>query len=132
MSFENNSEKAKSKIKEIGIAWLYDTAGLIQMQAQKNSRVDSGQTKGSFEYSVDSGAEKAAVGSNYENTIWEEFGTGQYALEGNGRKTPWVYKDRNGNWHKTSGKRGTRALFNAFKTLEKHAQQALKEKLKGL
>ena len=34
--------------------------------------------------------------------IYVEFGTGIYAEEG-GRPTPWVYKDKNGNWHKTRG-----------------------------
>lgn len=34
-------------------------------------------------------AEEAVVGSYPENTIREEFGTGQYTLNGDGRTTPW-------------------------------------------
>lgn len=132
LHFEDNSAEVKAKLNGICTDWLHEAAGELQGQAQRNTRVDSGRTKSSFEYSVDSGVKKAAVGSNYENVIWEEFGTGQYALEGNGRKTPWVYKDRHGNWHRTSGKRGTRALFNAFNAKKKQLQQALEAKLKGL
>nr|DAI70788.1 MAG TPA: hypothetical protein [Bacteriophage sp.] len=32
-----------------------------------------------------------------------ELGTGIFAEKGNGRKTPWVWKDFNGKWHFTRG-----------------------------
>lgn len=32
-----------------------------------------------------------------------EFGTGIYNEDGTGRKTPWAWKDREGNWHTTRG-----------------------------
>lgn len=42
---------------------------------------------------MDESAQVATVGNPLQNAIWEEFGTGEYALEGDGRKTPWRYKD---------------------------------------
>lgn len=44
-----------------------------------------------------------AVGSNVEYAPYVELGTGIYAEDGNGRKTPWRYQDHKGNWHKTRG-----------------------------
>lgn len=32
-----------------------------------------------------------------------EFGTGLFAVNGDGRKTPWAYQDAKGNFHYTHG-----------------------------
>lgn len=71
------------------------------------------------------------VGSNAENAIWEEFGTGIHAENG-GRRTPWPYKDREGNWHTTKGKRGTRALTKAMQSKAPVAEKIVKSKLGGV
>jgi hypothetical protein len=67
-----------------------------------------------------------------ENAIWEEFGTGEYALEGNGRKGGWCYVDKDGKGHFTYGKKPNRALFNAHEKLKTKVPKALEQKLKGL
>ena len=130
--FENNSVQVKEAMNDAIIAWLYEVGGELASQTARNSRVDTGQTKGSWTYAVDESDQYAIVGSNYQNAIWEEFGTGQYALQGNGRKTPWAYKDSKGNWHKTTGKRPNRALWNAFESLKTKLQKSLENHLKGL
>lgn len=132
VEFEDNRIKVKGKIREICIAWLHETAGEIKAQVQRKSRVDTGQTKGSWKDLVDSGKLEAYVGSNYQNAIWEEYGTGQYALNGDGRKTSWRYQDVKGNWHTTRGKKPTRALFKAFRSVSSKAKKNLEQKLKGL
>jgi hypothetical protein len=43
------------------------------------------------------------IGSNLFYSIYVELGTGIFAEKGNGRKTPWVWKDFNGKWHFTRG-----------------------------
>lgn len=43
-----------------------------------------------------------------------EKGTGKYAVNGDGRKTPWVYQDDNGNWHWTEGQRPQPYLYPAL------------------
>ena len=132
VKFEDNRIKVKGKIREICIAWLHETAGEIKAQVQRKSRVDTGQTKGSWKDLVDSGKLEAYVGSNYQNAIWEEYGTGQYALNGDGRKTPWRYQDAKGKWHTTRGKKPTRVLFKAFRSVSPKAKKNLEQKLKGL
>ena len=84
------------------------------------------------EYRVDEEKMEAYVGSNYENAIWEEFGTGQYALDGNGRKTPWVYEGSDGKMHWTRGKRPSRALYHAFRQTKDKIQRELERRLGGL
>lgn len=43
------------------------------------------------------------VGSNVEYAPYVELGTGIYATDGNGRKSPWVWVDKNGKAHYTRG-----------------------------
>lgn len=53
------------------------------------SPVDEGQLKGSWDYQVDAAEKSVTVGSNLENAVWNEFGTGTHAANGDGRATPW-------------------------------------------
>lgn len=113
-------------------AVLEECAGELESQAKRNTRVDTGRTKNSWQHTVVSDSHTAYIGSNYENAIWEEFGTGEYALAGNGRKGGWVYKDEKGDWHKTTGKKPSRAFWKAFNSLKNKIVQRLENSLKGL
>lgn len=132
VEFTNNSMKCKEAINDATIAWLYEAAGEVKSTTMRNSRVDTGELKGSWQYVVDEGQLEATIGSPLENAIWEEFGTGIYALNGNGRKKPWGYTDRKGVFHYTHGKRPNRTLFRAFDVNKKKIQRALEDKLKGI
>lgn len=132
VEFIDNSVQVKSAIEAAAIKWLHEAAGEIQAQAMRNTRVDTGKTKQSWEYRVDTAEKKAVVGSNAENAIWEEFGTGQYAIKGNGRKTPWRYQDRNGNWHTTRGKKPTRAFFKAYTMNKSKLKKSFESAMRGL
>lgn len=130
MRFEDNRVQVKEALKEAGIAWLYEAAGELEAATKRNSRVDTGQTKNSYTYVVDEGTSEAVVGSPLENAIWEEFGTGEFALNGDGRKGGWVYTDEKGVGHYTKGKTPNRPLFRAFESLKKKLQKRLEDILK--
>lgn len=132
LHFEDNSVEVKGAINDAVIAWLHEAAGEFESQAKRNTPVDTGQLKSSWDYKVDEHTGKAVIGSPLENAIWNEFGTGQYALNGDGRKTPWKYQDVKGKWHTTTGKRPQRSLHNAFESLKTKVQKSLENKLKGL
>lgn len=132
VEFIDNSVQVKDAIEAAAIKWLHEAAGEIQAQTMRNTRVDTGKTKQSWEYRVDTAAKKAIIGSNAENAIWEEFGTGQYAIKGNGRKTPWHYQDRNGNWHTTRGKKPTRAFFKAYTMNKSKLKKSFENGMRGL
>lgn len=134
VKFENNSIECKEALKAIGIQWLHEAGMIIHRQILDIYRVDTGQTKNSFHYQLVTKGDDTycVVGSIQENAIWEEFGTGVYAENGNGRKTPWSYMDAKGKWHKTVGKTGTGALRKSFKINEKPLQDRLADMLKGL
>lgn len=116
--FENNSVQVKKAISKIAIAFLNEAGSELASQTARNTRVDIGTLKNSWSYVVKEEMGEATIGSALQNAIWEEFGTGEHALDGSGRKTPWHYKDRNGKWHTTRGKKPTRAFFNAYAMLK--------------
>lgn len=131
--FIDNRIKVKEFITSTAEAILEECAGEVESQVKRNTRVDTGKTKNSWQHAVYKTAEgvEAAIGSNYENAIWEEFGTGEYALQGNGRKSTWTYKDEKGQWHKTHGKKPRRALFTAFVTLKSSITSHIQNAFRG-
>ena len=136
VKFEDYSIKVKAAINDALIAALHEASGEIVSQTVRNydtaGRVDTGDTKGSFEYVVDESKLESTIGSPLENAIWEEFGTGIQALNGDGRKTAWRYQDAKGNWHTTTGKKGTRAFFRAFEKLKNPIIKLFERKMKEM
>ena len=127
VQFIDNTIEVIGAIKDAALMFLEESAGELESQAMRNTRVDTGQTKGAWSHKVEESALQAIVGNPLENAIWEEFGTGEYAVNGNGRKTPWRYQDVRGNWHTTTGKRPSRAFEKAKAEAEPKILQAAKE-----
>lgn len=130
IEFTDNSARVKSELEDVALAWLEEAGGELVAQVKRRTRVDTGQLKGSWRYTINRGKLEAKIGSPLENAIWEELGTGEFALNGNGRKTPWVYQDAKGNWHKTTGKRPKRALHEAFQSSRAKLKQSLEAKMR--
>ena len=62
-----------------------------------------GALKQSLTFALDLAKKTVTIGSNLFYSVYVELGTGIFAEKGNGRKTPWVWKDFNGEWHFTRG-----------------------------
>ena len=119
--FKDFTKVVLQRIQEGGEAFLEEVGGEIESQAKRNTKVDTGKTKGSWEHVVDKDKMEVQVGSRYKNALWEELGTGIYALNGDGRKTKWVYKNpKDGKFYATVGKKPRRALYKAY-TSKKNA-----------
>lgn len=114
---------------------LEEACGELESQVKRNTAVDTGQLKSSWTHRVTgsmmAGEYRGVVGSPLENAIWEEFGTGEYALNGNGRKGGWSYRDEEGIWHHTYGKHPRRAFFRAYSTLKNRLIKHMQDKFKG-
>lgn len=132
IKFEDYRVTVKNELADRAIAFLHEAGGEFVSQTARNSRVDTGQTKGSWDYQVNESELMMTIGSPLENAIWEEFGTGEYALNGNGRKGGWYYVDEKGHGHYTHGKTPNRALWNALQTLKPQIKAAMEEQLKGM
>lgn len=132
VKFQDFSIQVKGQISDRVNAALEECAGEIESQAKRNSRVATGRTKNSFRHMVDDDTHTAYIGSDYENAIWEEFGTGEHALNGDGRKGGWRYKDEKGQWHYTRGKTPSRAFWRAYTSLKSAIVRRLESAMRGL
>ena len=130
--FEDFTIKVQGAIDDrINVA-LEECAGELEAGVKRNTRVDTGNTKNSWRHVVDTSKHEATVGSSLENAIWEEFGTGEHALGGDGRQGGWRYQDAEGNWHYTRGKKPSRALYRAYIVLKSRLIKHIQETMKGL
>lgn len=156
MAFTDNRIAVKTELKKAGIAWLYEACGELEAQTKRNSKVSTEKTKGSYQYRVDEEKLEGYVGSSEENAIWEEYGTGEYALNSDGRKGGWWIKVGNGkneiplptaekySWVKvrkkngvltyvfTYGKKPTKPMTKAYTSLKNVLQKKAKELFGGI
>lgn len=112
--FKDFTKIVLDKINKTGETFLEEVGGEVEAQTKQNTKVDTGKTKGSWEHIVNADKMEVQIGSRYQNALWEEFGTGIYALNGDGRKTKWVYRTEDGKYHTTVGKKPRRALYRAY------------------
>lgn len=152
--FEDFSVEVKSILKDKALSFLNEIGGEIRSQAQRNSRRKTSQTAGSYQYKVDDDALAVHIGSDYWNAIYEEFGTGEHAINGDGRKGWWVFVDNGGkhsapkggknytkeeakkvcaylrskglNAYYTNGKTANRPLFKAFESTKPRIETVAK------
>ena len=95
VEFEDNTIKVIGALNEAMLAGLEAAAGEMEAMTIRNSRQGHKygdiQARALWDHMVDERKAEAHVGSEHEAAYWEEFGTGEHALYGNGRKGWWVY-----------------------------------------
>lgn len=129
---ELHDEEVKDKFRQAAVAWLHEACGELAAAVRNNQRVRTGRTRQSWRYVVDETKLEGCVASDSENAVWEEFGTGEYALNGNGRKGGWWYVDEQGRRHFTRGKRPQRPLYKAYTALKDRIVAAARERFKDI
>lgn len=153
VQFEDYSMQVTDAMDAAVVAWLYESAGEVETTAKRTAAKDTGNTRNSYQYKVNESEQTAYVGSNLENAIWEEFGTGEHALNGNGRQSAWyipvervtgkkkptfqgevvVVHGKDGQeFYKTDGKKPKRTLLKAFEKNQSKLRKRLDNLLKGL
>ena len=107
---------------------------LLASQASRNTKRVTGRLSDSF--TTDSLIEKngkettAYIGSTVEYAPYYELGTGEYALYGNGRSTPWVYYDATlDRYFKTTGQTPKRPLYHAWQQRQSDIKQMAEDAL---
>lgn len=157
IKFDNKCMILTGRIESIVNSWLEESAGELEAQVKRNTavgKVAGGKTKGEWQHVVSQSEHKAVVGNTSENAIWEEFGTGEYALHKNGRKGGWyipigeeegciseavveayhfrvVYGKDGKRYAFTYGKKPKRAFENAREACENKIKKALQMKLRS-
>lgn len=94
VELKDYSIEVKAELDETAIEWLHTWANEIASHAKDNTQLegDEGvQLRKSYRADVDESKGEARAGSSLESAYWEEFGTGEQAVHGDGRKDWWVY-----------------------------------------
>jgi len=91
VQFKDNRVKIKEALNKRAVAFLYEAKDSLISQTQRNTPTVSGQLKRSFDSDsyVDEEELIAYIGSTLEQALWVEMGTGEYAVNGDGRKGGW-------------------------------------------
>lgn len=108
--FEKSIENATLKIIQDVIANMEKSCLLVEREGKKNCPVDQGPLRASIQQNVNF-SENEIVGSVFSNLEYAPYvhqGTGIYAINGDGRKTPWKYDVKKGKYkglHITRGQK---------------------------
>ena len=132
MKFVDNSEAVKRELERAAIRGLIKASLLVEGQAVLLAPVDKGGLRDSIGYKVDESELVAYIGTNCEYAIYVEFGTGELAENGNGRKGGWVYKTPNGEVRFTYGMPPQPYLRPAFRQNQKAIRDILADCLREL
>ena len=94
-----------SDLQRQGLQFVSEGGQAIRTEMASRAPVKLGNLKGSIQVEtfVEDGIPTSETGPTAEYAPYVEYGTGIYAADGTGRKTPWRYQDEEGNWHVTSG-----------------------------
>ena len=106
---QNNRQEVEAALEEAINRGLRAVGLQVENYARMDAPIDTGALRNSITSAV--GGEDAPkedepyviIGSNLEYAPYVELGTGIHAMGGNGRRTPWSYRDDLGKWHRTSG-----------------------------
>ena len=128
VTYHSSFARAEEAIRSAGKSWTAAAAEKVRRAAAERSPVDTGALRASWR--VKKGEKQARVGSALPYAIYQETGTGLYALSGGGRKTPWVYRDEAGAWHTTRGSQPRRMLERGYEREKTALRRLLENTLK--
>lgn len=123
VEFQDFSIKVSEALEKASIQFLEEAASELESQAKRNTatgRVGGGKTKGDWGHVVEESKLEATIGNTNENAIWEEFGTGEHALEGKGRKGGWYIPIGDGEGQISQ------AVVDAYNMTVKHGKNGMK------
>lgn len=128
----NITDNSNEILKELGDKTLQilEAIGLTaEAYAKMLTPVDTGRLRNSITHAVK--GDEVYIGTNVEYGIWHELGTGVYASDGNGRKSPWAFQDSKGVWHYTKGVKPKHMLKKAASEHNSEYKAIIEAILKG-
>ena len=95
-AFEQSCDNSVNKMQELLMQNMEQTLDHVAGKAKEKVGVGTGALRAdtrSLGVEIVGDEVHGAVGNSLEYAIYHHQGTGIYASDGNGRKTPWVYED---------------------------------------
>ena len=160
VEFHDYSVEVKGELENAATKWLFEAADELTAQTQRRTSQNFKEfrVKESWNRAVDIPQMEAVIGSNTEAAFWEELGTGEYAINHDGRRGWWVFCEEHSNHpsrqkvktqeeaeetaeylrakglkaHATNGTEANRPLFKAFEATKAKIIRRAEEIFKGL
>ena len=155
VEFQDFSFEVKAELNNTTRNWLRTWAAEIASKARDTTQMDGEQgvqLRKSYRADVNEADGVAQIGTPLESGYWEEYGTGEYAVHGDGRKGWWVWKEgyqgsggkvlteqeakaiaaRDPTSHATNGREPSYTLEKAFTQTKPKAIADLERLLRGM
>jgi phage gpG-like protein len=141
ISFEDNSGEVLRELERIESKTLEEVGIMGEGYAKLNAPVGTPESTGvegygpggtlrnSIAHASKDGV--AYIGTNLYYAPYAELGTGLHAEGGKGRKTPWVWIDKNGKPHKTYGMKPRHYLKKAVQDHQREYMATIEKNLKN-
>lgn len=124
-----NNNMVRQAFNEQAMAGLEEIGLRAEGYAAALTPVDTGNLRNSITHKVS--GEAVYIGSNLKYAPYVELGTGIYATDGTGRKSPWVYIDKDGIGHRTNGMKPNHMIKKAASEHNDEYKDVLKKHLKN-
>ena len=129
--FTDNSKKVKGQMDDAMFRALESAALIVEASAKALAPVgDSGELRDKIDHNVKDGANgpQAKIGSPLDYAMYVEYGTGEFAENGAGRKGGWSYQTPDGEWHHTDGMQPQPFLRPAFRENKANIENVIGQK----
>lgn len=129
IKFEDYSEKVKKHLGHVSESAMKAALLHVEGQAKMLAPVDGGELRDKISHRIVSkgtyGDIVGQVGSPTDYAFYVEYGTGEHAENGRGRKGGWVYKGTNGKWYFTKGQVSQPYMRPAFRRNRKQIESII-------
>ncbi|MCL1949754.1 MAG: HK97 gp10 family phage protein [Turicibacter sp.] len=126
IEFIDNSKEVIATMESVNLKWLEMAAIIVESHAVAIVAVDNGRLRDSIDYRINKAEMEAYVGTPVEYAVYVEFGTGEFAENGNGRQGGWAYPAPDGSgFIFTFGMKPQPFLRPAFRNNAKRIQKLL-------
>lgn len=130
-TFKDNSKEVKRQFHDVSEEAMLAALLFIEGQAKALAPVgNTGELRDKIDHKIvrkQGGNILGQVGSPLQYAIYVEFGTGEFAENGAGRKGGWVYQDPSGQWFFTWGMEPQPFLRPAFRRNRKVVKELIGE-----
>lgn len=122
--YESNVKAVEAQLMQAADAGMEAALLAIEASAKSRARVGSGEMRDKVQHQSKRSGDTLSgqVGSPLEHAIYNEFGTGEFAENGAGRKGGWSYKGPDGKWRFTKGMTPQPFLRPAFRSNRKNIE----------
>jgi len=127
IEFQDNSKKVKAEMAKASERGMEAALLMLEAAIKAGAPVDSGDLRDSTDHktSVSGSKVEGKVGTPLMYGVYVEYGTGEFAENGSGRKGGWSYQDAEGKWHRTKGMKPRKFMRNGFRQNKNKVKEVL-------